>query len=96
MAKARVVDYKVTRIVSRQDLADWFGQHGHPRVRVRMSILKPNVGYAYLPYSLNEWDAALLLELVHTDLVIGGEVHIVSGWWAWFFRGILGLGHRHG
>lgn len=92
MTKAKVVPYKVKQIVSRQDLANWFGQHGHPRVRVRMSLLKPNIGYVYLPYKLNSWDAAFLLQLVHEATPLG-EVRIVSGWWGWFIRGVLGMGH---
>lgn len=92
MVKAQKRDYRVTQIMSRQDLADWFGQHGHPRVRVRMSLQRPNVGYAYLPYHLKKWDASFLLQMVN-DATHVGEVHIVSGWWSWFWRGVLGLGH---
>jgi len=94
MAKVQTLTDRVERIVSLQNLADWFGQHGHKRVRVRRSILHPDIISAYLPYRLTKWDAAFLLQLAEEHLVIGSpQIRLVGGFWAWLIRGVIGLGH---
>jgi len=85
--ESELIRLGVTTLATEQHLLTWAGLHGLKRVKIR-AYGNPGVVAMYIREKLHPDHLRMLSVELHEQLVYGIEVHMLSGWWNYYFGSV--------